>query len=238
MAALRRRSPPKTKVTIVGRNESYHRENLLGPLLVHKLLGPPLLPPPLYYFAATGPSRTPRPSVLQYRQQLLEPPKPQRHRAKGSIGRKATTSAEHAPNAKAPVNKTKEGYRQKLSALHQKRERLAQQEMRRLQEEEALHQDYLGVGDVLRDPPEEPPQPQGSRPGATHAPVPETCTIQDVEQYLQEHRNAELPLSKRVLNTARQPGDKVEVLPVKLALLLKQHQLQGASPPPPALPLA
>ena len=38
----------QTKVTIVGKNEIYHRENLVGPFLVHNLLGPkPPLPPPL-----------------------------------------------------------------------------------------------------------------------------------------------------------------------------------------------
>ena len=30
----------QTKVTIVGKNEIYNRENLVGPFLVHKLLGP------------------------------------------------------------------------------------------------------------------------------------------------------------------------------------------------------
>ena len=39
--------PPQTKVTIVGRNETYNWENLVEPFLVHKLLGPkPPLPPP------------------------------------------------------------------------------------------------------------------------------------------------------------------------------------------------
>ena len=36
--------PPKTKGAIVGRNEIYRWENLVGPFLVHKLLGP--RPPP------------------------------------------------------------------------------------------------------------------------------------------------------------------------------------------------
>ena len=41
-------TPLQTKVTVVGRNEIYDRENLSGPLWVHKLLGPrPSLPPPL-----------------------------------------------------------------------------------------------------------------------------------------------------------------------------------------------
>ena len=49
MAVHRRRSPPaldpppptlQTKVTIVGKNESYHWENRVGPFLVHTLLGP------------------------------------------------------------------------------------------------------------------------------------------------------------------------------------------------------
>ena len=45
--------PPPTKVTIVGKDEIYHWEHLVGPFSVHKLLGPgpPLLsssaPPPL-----------------------------------------------------------------------------------------------------------------------------------------------------------------------------------------------
>ena len=39
--------PPKTEVTIVGKNEIYNRENLIGPFLVHKLSSPknPPLPP-------------------------------------------------------------------------------------------------------------------------------------------------------------------------------------------------
>ena len=37
--------PPKTKGTIVGKNETNHWENLVGPLLVHTLLGPPPPPP-------------------------------------------------------------------------------------------------------------------------------------------------------------------------------------------------
>ena len=32
--------PPQTKVTIVGKNEIYNWENLVGPFLVRKLLGP------------------------------------------------------------------------------------------------------------------------------------------------------------------------------------------------------
>ena len=39
-------SPLQTKATIVGKNEVYNRENLVGPFLVHKLLGP-RPPPPL-----------------------------------------------------------------------------------------------------------------------------------------------------------------------------------------------
>ena len=41
--------PPQTKVTIVGKNEIYNRENLVRPFLVHQVLGPkppPPLPPP------------------------------------------------------------------------------------------------------------------------------------------------------------------------------------------------
>ena len=40
--------PPQTKVTIVGKNKIYRRENLTGPFLVHKLLGP--RPSPLPFF--------------------------------------------------------------------------------------------------------------------------------------------------------------------------------------------
>ena len=46
---------PKTKVTIAGPNEIYNRENIVGPFLVHKLLG--LRPPPPL-------SNTPRPRPL------------------------------------------------------------------------------------------------------------------------------------------------------------------------------
>ena len=35
--------PSQTKVTIVGKNEIYHWKNLVGPLLMHKLLDPPPL---------------------------------------------------------------------------------------------------------------------------------------------------------------------------------------------------
>ena len=41
---LDRPPPLQTKVTIVGKNEIYHWENLVGPFLVHTLL--PLPPPP------------------------------------------------------------------------------------------------------------------------------------------------------------------------------------------------
>ena len=52
---IRSHPPPKTKVTFVGKNEIYNQENLIGPFLVHKLLGPrpPLAPsPPFEYFPA------------------------------------------------------------------------------------------------------------------------------------------------------------------------------------------
>ena len=40
-------SPPlQTKVTIVGKHEIYKRGNLIGPFLVHTLLGPRTPPPP------------------------------------------------------------------------------------------------------------------------------------------------------------------------------------------------
>ena len=32
--------PPQTKVTTVGENEIYNRKNFVGPILVHKFLGP------------------------------------------------------------------------------------------------------------------------------------------------------------------------------------------------------
>ena len=40
--------PPQTKVTIVGKNEIYNKENLVGPFLVHKIFGSqtPSPPPP------------------------------------------------------------------------------------------------------------------------------------------------------------------------------------------------
>ena len=38
--------PPQTKVTIVGKNEIYNRENLVRPFLVHQVLGPKSPPPP------------------------------------------------------------------------------------------------------------------------------------------------------------------------------------------------
>ena len=39
-------APPETKVTIVGKDEIYQRENLVGPLLVHNVLVPRPPPPP------------------------------------------------------------------------------------------------------------------------------------------------------------------------------------------------
>ena len=38
--------PPQAKVTIVGKNEIYNRENLVRPFLVHQVLGPKPPPPP------------------------------------------------------------------------------------------------------------------------------------------------------------------------------------------------
>ena len=38
-------TPPQTKVTMVGKNEIYNRENLVGPFFIHKLWVPN--PPPL-----------------------------------------------------------------------------------------------------------------------------------------------------------------------------------------------
>ena len=49
--------PPQTKVTIVGKNEIYSRENLVRPFLVHQVLGPkppPPLPPPCSKEALSG----------------------------------------------------------------------------------------------------------------------------------------------------------------------------------------
>ena len=47
----------QTKVTIAGKNEIYRWENLIGPFLVHKLLGPSPSPspPPSEYFPASAP---------------------------------------------------------------------------------------------------------------------------------------------------------------------------------------
>ena len=48
---------PQIKVTIVGENKTYGWENLIGPFLVHKLLGPRTPPPhqPLLIQATSGP---------------------------------------------------------------------------------------------------------------------------------------------------------------------------------------
>ena len=48
--------PPQTKGTIAGNNDIYHRENPMGPLLVHERLGPRPPPPPL--------NRRPAPRLL------------------------------------------------------------------------------------------------------------------------------------------------------------------------------
>ena len=59
---------PQTKVTIVGKNEIYHSENLVGPNLVHNFWGP-RPPPPLlilpwrelqFFFGTAGPTETGR----------------------------------------------------------------------------------------------------------------------------------------------------------------------------------
>ena len=42
-------------MTIVGKNEIYHWESLVGPFLVHKLLGPTPPPSPFWYFPAARP---------------------------------------------------------------------------------------------------------------------------------------------------------------------------------------
>ena len=53
--------PPPTKVTIVGQNDIYKRENLVGPFLGHKLLGPrPPLPKKKF---ARSFLRTPKPEI-------------------------------------------------------------------------------------------------------------------------------------------------------------------------------
>ena len=39
--------PPETKVSIVGKNEVYHWENLVGPFLLYNFLAPRTPPPPL-----------------------------------------------------------------------------------------------------------------------------------------------------------------------------------------------
>ena len=54
----RRRGTPlplQTKVSIVGKNEIYKRENLVGPFLVHKILGPRRPPPPLLILPKPAP---------------------------------------------------------------------------------------------------------------------------------------------------------------------------------------
>ena len=52
-------APPQTKeVTIVGKNAICNRENFVGPVLVHKILGPrppPPTLPPFYYFPLPSP---------------------------------------------------------------------------------------------------------------------------------------------------------------------------------------
>ena len=46
--------PPQTEGTIVGKNEIYRWKNLVGPFLVHALLGPRTSRPPFYYFPGRG----------------------------------------------------------------------------------------------------------------------------------------------------------------------------------------
>ena len=51
--------PPQTKEAIMRKSELYHRENLVGPVLIHKLLGPkPPLPRPPH--SGTTPNASPR----------------------------------------------------------------------------------------------------------------------------------------------------------------------------------
>ena len=57
----------QTKVTIVGKTEIYNRENLIGPFLVHKLLGlrPPPPPPPALLLLPWGTAPLPSPPGRQ-----------------------------------------------------------------------------------------------------------------------------------------------------------------------------
>ena len=64
MAGHHRRKPPpppQTKVT-VGENDIYNREILVGPFLLHKLLGPRLALPPFLILPCGGPCLGPRQS--------------------------------------------------------------------------------------------------------------------------------------------------------------------------------
>ena len=134
--------------------------------------------------------------------------------AKSNAGR-APTGAGAKPGGSRPSDAKNASYRRKVEALHREREELARREMQELRQEEDLHSDVLGVAQALGGVPPRGPQPE------------ETCSIPDVPQYLRSGRGRDVPLSRRILNAGRAPGEAAEVLPSGLAVLLKDHQLEG-----------
>ena len=75
---------PQTKVTIVGKNEIYNRENLVRPFLVHQVLGPKP-PPPLPPLLKRSPGQAPfREGVTTDRSRVYPPQKSRARCARGT----------------------------------------------------------------------------------------------------------------------------------------------------------
>lgn len=60
------------------------------------------------------------------------------------------------------------------------------------------------------------------------APTGETCTIEDVGGYLQDHPGSRVPLTRRVLNAGHRPGDPVEVCALRVFLGFHRIVIIGA----------
>ena len=125
--------PPQTKVTIVGKNEIYNRENLVRPFLVHQVLGPkppPPLPPatqkkpwgggagasppppPFHAVTARSLAGPPLPTTVPYQREDNEwvcdstqrtPPRIQRCHRAGAPQQTPTALSWHRQSALVPV---------------------------------------------------------------------------------------------------------------------------------------
>ena len=130
--------PPQTKVTIVGKNEIYNRENLVRPFLVHQVLGPkppPPLPRPCSKEALTGGVSDAEfwnafsgrvgglgPRSSKWRHTADTPPERTRRAPEGNGTRRAQQprrtlgSARHAPDSTAPTRPIRPALRHLLES--------------------------------------------------------------------------------------------------------------------------